>query len=1207
MNPTTTRCVRALALAGLTSLASALAQAAPAQEIRATPLRPPSGDGTKMTFTLIPAEKSGLVVNNAYDDPAMWGDRFTEFKDGAIGSGIAVGDIDGDGLVDIFVANKVRPNQLFKQVSPFVFVDITAAAGVAGDAAANGLGWKTGVTMADYDNDGDLDIYVCRYNAPNLLYRNDGNGRFTEVARLAGVDLVSGSVVGAFADFDRDGHIDLFVLTNVLDAATAGDGEPDYLYRNRGDGTFEEVSVAAGLGRERGRGHSVVWFDANEDGWPDLYVANDFSVADRFLRNNGDGTFSCMMASSVPYTTWFSMGSDAADVNNDGRFDLFVADMAATTHYKAKVAMGDMGGLVDDMDAMVTPQYMNNVLFVNSGVDRFLQTARMAGLASSDWTWSPRFEDLDNDGWVDLHLTNGMVRNFINSDLLNETRKMQSQRDIIARVKNSPRLDETNFTWRNEGDLKFKRVQDEWGLNQTGVSFGSAFADFDNDGDMDLVFVNYDDTVTLLRNDSPSGGRIIVALQGRQSNSHGADARIFARTAQGVQSRLLTIARGALSSSEPVAHFGLGESKTVAELEVHWPSGHVQRFHDLAAGFRYVISEPAGIAQRPAAVQQRPADQGLFADEATARGLDYVNQERVFNDMIRQSLLPNRMNTLGGGLSWGDLNGDGRLDLFFAGPAGHGSAIYLGSAKGTFQRLNGPQPWEAHRESEAMTALLFDVDGDGDLDVLLTAGSTEADLPSDLYRSRLYLNDGSASFREAEAKQFSLPAFSAAIAAAADFDRDGDLDVFIGGRVVPGQYPTPPISVFLENRAGQLVDRTDELFPSLRQSGMVTAAVWTDVDGDGWLDLAVTGEWMPLRIFRNNQNGTFTESTEAAGLAGLTGWWNSLLAVDVNHDGAIDFVAGNFGYNTKYKADAQHPVSVYFVDFEGTGVCEIVEAKYEGEKLFPVRGRSCSSRAMPSLAKKFPTFHDWGQALLPEIYPEEKLEQSLQVSVTELRSGVFLNDGRGNFTFQALPRMAQVAPIFGLAASDFDGDGLMDLVALQNFNGPQVETGRYNGGMSLLLRGDGKGGFIPVSPLESGIAISGEGRGLTLADLDHDGWPDLVLTRTNEQVMALMHKGSRESAPFSVRLVGDRGNESAIGARITVRRADGLRQTAEVVSATGHLSQSQPLGFFTRGTGGKAVAIEVRWPDGTTTHHRDVVGQSQLIIRKQDGRLAGSP
>ena len=1169
-----------------------------APSFRSVPFNARSGSGGQMTFTAIPAIESGLVANNPYEDPAMWGAKYAEFQGGAIGSGVAIGDLDGDGLPEVFIACKTAPNRLYRQVAPFRFEDITATAGVAGPVAANGVGWKTGVTMADIDNDGDLDLYVCRFNAPNLLFLNDGKGRFTEAAAQAGLALVSGSVVGAFEDYDRDGQLDLFVVTNVLDSERAPDGEPDYLFRNRGDGTFEEVTLPAGIGRGPGRGHSATWFDANDDGWADLYIANDFSVPDYLYQNNGDGTFTDVLATAVAHTTWFSMGSDSADINNDGLADLLVAEMAGTTHYKSKVAMGDMGGVVDYMDTLVTPQYMKNAVFLNSGADRFYEAAKMTGLGSTDWSWSARFEDLDNDGWVDLHVTNGMVRPFIDSDLLNRIKKLNSQREIIALMKAQPPQRDTNLAYRNDGNLRFTKVQKDWGLDHAAVSFGSAFADLDNDGDLDLVYVNYDELVSVYRNDSPGGNSVVFELRGQTSNSRGVGARIVARTAQGVQTRRLSVARGALSSSEPILHFGLGASTSIPEVEIRWPSGHVQKLTNVAANARYVVTEPSGKAAPAASVRSRPTDRGLFRDETSARGLDYVNLERVFNDMKRpaQSLLPNRMNTLGGGIAVGDVNGDKAPDLFFAGGAGNGCGLYLNDGKGSFTRSRQQQPWDDTIEREAMAAVFVDLDRDGDLDLVVSSGGVEADKGTDLLRSRAYLNNGYGKFSLVDAEHFPAPATSSGVVSAGDFDGDGDLDLFIGGRVVPGEYPSTPESLLLENREGTLVDITDTAAPGLRQCGMVTSALWTDADGDDLADLLVAGEWMSPRLFHNNGDSTFSETTETAGFADETGWWNSLVAADVNNDGAIDYIAGNQGLNSKYHANREHPTGIYYGDFENNGRWEIVETEFEGDKHYPVRGRSCSSRAMPSLKTKFPTFHEFGAALLPEIYPEEKLKEAIRLTATQLASGVFLNDGQGHFAFRPFPRMAQLSPIFGLAAADFDGDGHVDVVAGQNFHGPQVETGRYDGGLGVLMLGDGKGNFRLLTPQESGVYIPGEARAIAIADLNTDGSPDLVVTRINENVLALVNHRGNGHRSVAVALHGGKSNPAAVGAKALARYRDGSVRVAEVHAGSGYLTQADPCLFFGSTAANPLESVDVTWPGGAKTSHKVATKLTRLDL-----------
>ena len=476
----------------------------------------------------------------------------------------------------------------------------------------------------------------------------------------------------------------------------------------------------------------------------------------------------------------------------------------------------------------------------------------------------------------------------------------------------SPPLEETNLAFRNEKDLHFRKVQREWGLDHKGISYGSAMADFDRDGDLDLVYTNVDAPVSLYRNDSPAGESIVVELKGMQGNTHGVGAQIIARTEQGIQTRRLSVARGALSSSEPVMHIGLGTATRVERLEVRWPGGQVQVWEDLPTGYRHVITEPAAAGGPAPVVASRPVDNGLFQDEADIIGVDFENRERVFNDMIRQSLLPHKMNTLGGGVAWGDANGDGSPDLFLAGGAGIASALYLNDGQGLFSRSTAQQPWDAAIEVEQMAPVWIDVDADGTMDLVVSCGGVEADSGSDALVSRLYLNDGNALFREASLEQMDLPPFSASVVSAADFDLDGDLDLFIGGRVVPGEYPTAPMSALLENREGVLVDVTDTVCPSLRRLGMVTAALWTQAAGDDRPDLLLAGEWMSLRLFRNE--GTLVEVTAGTGLEQYPGWWNSLTGADLNRDGAIDYIAGKTGLNTSTtRVRSTRPISIMLI------------------------------------------------------------------------------------------------------------------------------------------------------------------------------------------------------------------------------------------------------------------------------------------------------
>ncbi|MDQ8187824.1 FG-GAP-like repeat-containing protein [Pelagicoccus sp. SDUM812002] len=1161
------------------------------------PLAPRSTPAGETLFSKLTPGEIGLAGKNAYADPEMWGEKYGEFQGGAVGTGLAAGDIDGDGLVDLFAVTKTGPNRLYRQVAPLQFVDIAAQSGVMG-----GESWGTGCSFADIDNDGDLDLYVCQFDAPNLLYINDGNGKFTEAAAAAGIAVQSGSVIGAFEDYDRDGDLDLFLLTNVLDATGNPEGEPDLLFQNQGDGTFKEATGAAGIADDRGKGHSATWWDANGDQWPDLYVSNDFEAPDHLYKNNGDGTFTDITDLALPHTAWYSMGSDFGDINNDGRLDLLTADMANTTHFKSKVTMGDMGGWVDYFDAQVTPQYMKNAVFLNSGTHRFMEVAKMTGLSSTDWTWSTRFEDFDNDGWLDLHVTNGMVRSFTDSDMVNKIKSLQSKRQVIALVKNSPVLREKNLAFRNDGadTLHFSKVTSEWGLEHEGVSFGSVSADFDNDGDLDLVYANYEDELSFYRNDSQSNS-LVIELDGTRSNSHGIGAQVVLETSQGTQIRKLTVARGVLSSSQAIAHFGLGGDTTAKSLTVYWPSGSVQTFNDIPAQQRIRIQEPDTGPSPSPAKESITTVKGLFAESANTLGLDFEHKEETFDDMVRQPLLPHRMNTLGGGIAIGDADSDGDSDIYFSGAAGQAGALYLNNGKGHYSKDASAQPWDKKIQTEEMAPLWVDLNRDGLLDLYVSSGSVETEAGDSSLSDSLYLNVGNGRFAEADASEFNPVSSSNSVVAAADFDADGDIDLFVGGRVVPGEYPRAPRSALLRNDGGVLVDVTDEVAPGLAESGMVTAALWTNAQGLSSRDLLVLAELEAPRYFEN-RSGKLTESTHDKGLGNLKGWWNSLTAADVDNDGDIDYVAGNLGFNTKYKANSAHPFRIYFNDFEGTGKCNVVEAKYEGDNLLPVRGRSCSSRAMPSIAEKFPTFHDFGAASLESVYAPEKLQESLVKEATELGSGIFINNGpQKAFSFKHLPRVAQIAPIYGIAAADFNGDGNIDLALAQNFNGPQVETGRYDGGIGLLLIGDGTGSFRGAEADESGIFIEDEARGMAVADLNSDGWPDLLTSRPNNAIQAYLNTGetSHKSMAISLRSATP-GNPQALGAEILVVYSDASKRAFELSGNSGYLSQNEACIYLGVTDSLKPERIEITWPDGSQSQSNIDSNKNFQLIEQND-------
>ncbi len=1064
----------------LSCLLATTAALCAAPEYTAKPLRPRAGPpaGGKPFTVLAPAD-TGVTVPNVFEDPRMWGNRFRELTLGAVETGIAVADFDGDGFMDIFSVSKNGPCALYRQVAPFKFLDIAHAAGVAID---DGPSSNTGCTVVDINHDGWPDIYVCRYDQPNLLFVNNalGDGTFTERAKEYGLDIKDASVHAVFADYDRDGQLDLYLVTNILDFSKSPQGRRHYLFHNDGNNHFTDVTAKSGIWG-LSQGHTALWVDFNHDGWPDIYVANDFETPDRLYLNKGDGTFVDVIDERLPHVTYFSMGADAGDLNNDGLIDLFITDMRDRNHAEFMSGMEEIGRGLWEMERVneLIPQYMWNAVYLNTGTDRFAEVAHLTGMDATGWTWSARFGDLDNDGRLDAFVTAGMIRNFIDADLVD---KQNIAPSLSARAnvwKNSNPRREATLAYRNLGDLKFEDVSAKWGLDRSGVSFGCVLADLDGDGDLDLVYANYNEPPTIVRNDTVSGHRAVIKLNGTDGNRTGIGAELTIETASGKQVRQLFTERGIVASEPALVHFGLGDDTTIKKLTIRWPRGQVQVLENLPADQLLTIAEPALPADAKSALTpaifHTPAPvNALFTERAAARGLKHENSLRPFDEFIRQRLLPHRLNGQGPALATADVNGDGLADVFVTGTAGQAGQLFLGQKDGSYAPAPD-QPWAAAIEADDVGATFLDLNGDGAPDLFISAGGVQVDHGDALLNDRVYLNDGHGKFSLAPAGTLAADGESTGVAASADFDGDGRADLFVGGRVVPGQYPATPRSFLYRNVDGKLVDVTDEVAPGLRNVGMVTAAVWADIDGDKKPDLLVATEWGAVNYFHNT--GKKLENLTAnAGLAGVTGWWSALTVADVNGDGRPDLIVGNTGLNTKYRASATEPATLYAGDLDGSKREQIIEAQYEGGKLVPLRGRSKLAYAYPWLPRKFPTYKAFANASLADIFGADKLAAAHKLTATELQSGVFVQQSDGMFRFQPLPRDAQIAPINAIVARDLDGDGLLDLLCVGNDFGPEPTTGRFDGGLGVVLKGDGKGNFTAMLPAQSGLSVPGEAR-----------------------------------------------------------------------------------------------------------------------------------
>lgn len=1141
------------------------------------------------------------------------------------GSGVALGDYDNDGLIDIYFTGSDTDNCLYRNLGGMKFEDTTYTAKVEGRMRGDRL-WASGASFADIDNDGDLDLYVCNMAAPDLLYLNQGDGTFKEEAFTRGLAYNGASKQANFCDYDQDGDLDIYLVTyqDIVEIphqltrvtkdgkvevvpgkeeyVTIIDGHIDYwagehdlLYRNDGNGNFEEVGRESGIaGYDCGL--ASVWFDYDNDGWQDIYVTSDFQQPDHLYRNNHDGTFTDVLADTVRRTPWYSMGVDAGDLNNDGLLDLLVADMADQTHYGQKINMGEMSESGWFLNYGEPRQFMTNCLFVNAGKNQFYEMARQTNLAKTDWTWSVRFVDLDVDGKQDVFITNGHARDNMNSDIAYRLKALKEQKggeELTWEEREAfgvkiPVREETNLAYRNRGDLEFESVGEDWGLDYHGVSHSAGFADLDLDGDLDCVINNYYTPSLIYENKSESGGRLLVELRSATNNFYGIGSKVEIWQGDSYQRRDLLPGRGYLTSDPMMVHFGVTEGQSIDRLKVTWPDRRVQEFENLDPNSLYrVIDSPDNKPESPPV----EADT-MFVDSTSTSGLKFVHVESEYDDFAKEPLLPFQLSRLGGSVTCGDVNGDGQMDVFCGGAAGQSAALFL-NRDGKFKKVSGP--WESNATSEDMACLFFDADGDGNTDLYVTSGSNEFENQSKNYRDRLYRNSGDGSFEDVT--DSALPAIneSSMSVAAADFDHDGDLDLFVGSRSIPGQYPITPKSHLLVNVGGKFSVADSEV-GDFSKAGLINSAIWSDFNGDGWIDLMLARDWGPVSVYQN-EKGKFTDVTDRVGLSANLGWWHGIVAADLDADGDMDYVVTNQGHNTKYHATAEHPHRLYFEDFDNNGTLDLIESEFEGDVEYPVRGRSCSSRCMPFIGEKFPTFHDFSLATLDDIYETDKTQRQ-HVELNFLDSVILWNENGSRFQVQSLPSLGQISPSFGVVAKDFDGDGILDIMLATNFFNSQPETGYMDGGLGTYLKGTAGGDFIPQWPRESGIIVTGDANGLATADLDSDGDEDLLVAVNNDELKIFTNQSNFEST--KVALVGPEGNADAIGSTIQIHFKEQDRvQSFEVAAGGGYLSQSSAAVRMPTSQLKDIEKISIRWPDGSMSEKTPDPESSQIQFQFQ--------
>ncbi|WP_296697636.1 VCBS repeat-containing protein [Algoriphagus sp.] len=1050
-------------------------------------------------FELKSPESTGITFSNTIVET----DSFNILTDEYIfnGGGMAIADFDNNGFPDVFFTGNQVANKLFLNQGNFKFRDISSIAGIEASDR-----WCTGTTAIDINGDGLMDIYVAAamMKGPgqrnNLLFVNkgvdkDGNVSFEEMASQYGIADAGNGMGAAFIDYDLDGDLDLYVLNNEQSKVTPSnyrekivDGTAinnDAFYRNNGDGTFTNITIEAGITIE-GFGLGLLIADLNNDGWPDIHVSNDYVTNDLLYINNQDGTFSNKISENLRHQSQFSMGSDISDFNNDGLPDIFTLDMLGEGNYRKKTTIGNNAyqTYINNEQWGYEYQYVRNMLHMNNGPGvPFSEVGMMAGVYQTDWSWAPLFGDVDNDGMRDLLVTNGFPRDITDKDFANYRADVGSIATVRQLLDSIPIVKIPNYAFRNSGELAFEDKSAEWGLNKPSFSNGAALVDLDLDGDLDYLVNNINDPAFVFENklseSKEKGNYIRISLKGTKENPNGLGSKISIKLGNG--NRLYQeqqIVRGYMSSIDPIMHFGLGSEDEASEVSIIWPDGKEQKLTNVPVNQVLLLNygeSISGLHQK--AIIDFNEKAKIFRDITEISGLNYLHQEDDKIDFYTQRTIPHKLSQYGPSLAVGDINGDELEDLIVGSSSGYFPKAFFQNQDGGFSEvdiLSGENP-----VFEEMGMLLFDLDNDKDLDLYLVSGSNEFLPESAEYTDRIYLNDGKGNFTLD--KDFSGIKASGSAVRGADFDGDGFMDLFVGGRTPMGNYPLPEKSFLLKNNNGILEDLTDDLAPDLRNIGMVTDAIWSDIDSDGQVDLVVVGELMAITVFKNN-GGEFTK-LENTGLENYLGWWNSIISGDFDQDGDSDFVIGNLGANNPQNPSPEMPVKVYAKDFDNNGSVDPVTFAFykdrEGNyKSYPSHFWGDLYGQSTLFRRKYERYKTYALSTEQDLLTPQEKEGALILTGNYDNSAYVENLGNGKFRLKPLPRLAQVGPINGLVSEDFNKDGFLDLALIGNDYGNEIFVGKLDAHIGLILEGDGTGGFTPVSAKESGFLVPGDGKAL---------------------------------------------------------------------------------------------------------------------------------